>query len=33
MAILEHGTILADEVRPILAVPAEADSTFHIAFH
>src|SRR6266436_9355794 len=32
-AILEHWAVFADEVRSILAMPALADSTFHIAFH
>src|SRR5262245_20899273 len=31
--VLEHGAILADEVWPVLAVPTEADGTFHVALH
>ena len=32
-AVLEYRAILADEVWPILAVPTEADGTFHVALH
>src|SRR5216683_3693604 len=32
-AVLEDGPILADEVWSVLAVPTEADGTFHVALH
>src|SRR5260370_42531256 len=32
-AVLEYGPILTDEVWPVLAVPPEADGTFHVALH
>src|SRR5581483_933693 len=31
--VREHRAILADEHRPELAVPAQADGTFHVTFH
>src|SRR5581483_4748358 len=31
--VREHRTVFADEVSPVLAVPAEALATLHIAFH
>ena len=29
----EDGAVLADEVGPVLAVAAESDGAFHVAFH
>src|SRR5262245_60223602 len=33
LVIRKDRSVFADEVRPVLAMPAESDAAFHVAFH